>query len=175
MIKPIRIKKVIAKDIDDKDHIMELKDILISMDEQDKAPEYDCDMSPAETLAADIVFCLAEKAGDSFTNAVDGLNIISIKQLISRLEDAGSAEAVSMLQAVFLSNGKRTDAEMLDLLDLCEDHYEGAYDDFMDSFFQTDEVDWFVTDNWMDEYREPTNGMKIVNGRLLDVEGDCSM
>ena len=41
---------------------------------------------------------------------------ISIKQLIGRLKDEMPKDAVRMLQAVFLSNGKRTDAEMLDQL-----------------------------------------------------------
>ena len=59
-------------------------------------------------------------------------------------------------------------AEMLDLLYLCRMYYEGALDDFMDCFMQADEIDWFVIDNWFDEYRSPTEGMKIVNGRLLD-------
>jgi len=100
---------------------------------------------------------------------------VSIKQLIGRLEDAMPRDAVSMLQAVFLSNGKRTDAEMLDMLDICAEHYEDAHDEFVDMLFQTDEIDWFAVEHWLDEYTEPTEGMKIVNGRLLDVKGDCNM
>lgn len=100
---------------------------------------------------------------------------VSIKQLIGRLEDAMPRDAVSMLQAVFLSNGKRTDAEMLDMLDICAEHYEDAHNEFVDMFFQTDEIDWFAVEHWLDEYTEPTEGMKIVNGRLLDVKGDCNM
>ena len=179
MTKPIKIENIIAKKNSKPEKDTEEASIFMSLDEMEHAPEnapqFDCDMSPEEILASEIVFLLAGKAGESFTNAVDGLNLISIKQLIGRLENATSKDAVKMLQAVFLSNGKRTDAEMLDLLDICEEHYEGSYDEFMDMFFQTDEIDWFVMDNWFDEYREPTGGMKIVNGRLLDVEGDCSM
>lgn len=179
MIKPIKIKKNISEKNSKPEKTADEINIFIDPDDPGSAPEntmqYDCDMSPEEILASEIVFFLAEKAAESFTNAVDGLNLISIKQLISRLENAVPEDTVRMLQAVFLSNGKRTDAEMLDLLDICEEHYEGACDDFADLFFQTDEIDWFVMDNWFDEYAEPTEGMKIVNGRLLDAEGDCNM
>ncbi|MBP3897442.1 MAG: hypothetical protein J6D57_06390 [Mogibacterium sp.] len=176
MIKSIKMKKVIGEKPEKRleEELME-KDLYISLDDIPTDQKYDCDMSPSEQLASEIVFRLAEKAAESFRNAMDGLNIISIKHLISMLEDAESEKAVSMLQAVFLSNEKRTDAEMLDLLGLCKNYYDGSFDDFMDSFMQADEIDWFVMDNWLDEYREPTDGMKIVNGRLLDVEGDCSM
>ena len=149
--------------------------IYLELDAACTDSKYDSDLSPSETLASEIVFRLAAKAAESFTGAVDGLNIISIKQLVSMMEDAESEEAVGMLQAVLLSNGKRTDAEMLDLLNFCKMYYEGAFDDFIDCFMQADEIDWFVVDNWLDEYRSPTEGMKIVNGRLLDVEGDCCM
>ena len=178
MIKPIRIKDVI-KEKPEKSLEEELKQreqaIYLELDAACTDSKYDSDLSPTETLASEIVFRLAAKAAESFTGAVDGLNIISIKQLVSMMEDAESEEAVGMLQAVLLSNGKRTDAEMLDLLNLCKMYYEGAFDDFIDCFMQADEIDWFVVDNWLDEYRSPTEGMKIVNGKLLDVEGDCCM
>ena len=178
MIKPIRNKDVI-KEKPEKSLEEELKqseqELLLDIDAACADSKYDSDLSPSEKLASEIVFRLAAKAADSFTAAVDGLNIISIKKLVSMLEDAEPGDAIGMLQAVLLSNGKRTDAEMLDLLYLCRMYYEGALDDFMDCFMQADEIDWFVIDNWFDEYRSPTEGMKIVNGRLLDVEGDCSM
>ena len=179
MIKPIKIKKNNSKRNSKPENTADEIRILIDMDDLEPAPEsatqYDCDMRPEEILASEIVFFLAEKAANSFTKAMDGLNLLSIKQLIGRLEDEMPKDAVSMLQAVFLSNGKRTDAEVLDLLDICAEHYEGSYDEFVDMFFQTDEIDWFAVEHWLDEYTEPTEGMKIVNGRLLDVEGDCSM
>jgi len=176
MFKTIRIKNVI-REVPEKSLEEELKekDLYMSIDDLCSGANYDCDMSPSEVLASEVVFWLAEKAAENFTNAVDGLNIISIKKLIEMLEGAESEDAVCMLQAVFLSNGKRTDAEMLDLLDLCEKYYEGSCDDFIDCFLQADEIDWFVVDNWLDEYRSPTDGMKVVDGRLVDVEGDCSM
>ena len=179
MIKPIKIKKNNSEKNSKPEKTADEISIFINLDDLEPAPEsapkYDCDMSPEEILASEIVFSLAEKAAESFTNAVDGLNLISIKQLIGRLENAMPKDAVSMLQAVFLSNGKRTDAEMLDLLDICAEHYEGSYDEFVDMFFESDEIDWFAAEHWLDEYAEPTEGMKIVNGRLLDVEGDCCM
>jgi hypothetical protein len=179
MIKPIKIKKNNSEKNSKPEKTADEISIFINLDDLEPAPEsapkYDCDMSPEEILASEIVFSLAGKAAEGFTNAVDGLNLISIKQLIGRLEEAVPRDAVSMLQAVFLSNGKRTDAEMLDLLDICAEHYEGSYDEFVDMFFQTDEIDWFAVEHWLDEYAEPTEGMKIVNGRLLDVEGDCNM
>ena len=145
MIKPIKIKKNNSEKNSKPEKTADEISIFIDLDDLEPAPEsapkYDCDMSPEEILASEIVFSLAGKAAESFTNAVDGLNLISIKQLIGRLEDAMPKDAVSMLQAVFLSNGKRTDAEMLDLLDICAEHYEGSYDEFMDMFFQTDEID----------------------------------
>lgn len=178
MIMPKRIKDVI-KEKPEKSLEEEMKQreqaIYLELDAACTDSKYDSDLSPSETLASEIVFRLAAKAAESFTGAVDGLNIISIKQLVSMMEDAESEEAVGMLQAVLLSNGKRTDAEMLDLLNFCKMYYEGAFDDFIDCFMQADEIDWFVVDNWLDEYRSPTEGMKIVNGRLLDVEGDCCM
>ena len=132
MIKPIKIKKNNSEKNSKPEKTADEISIFINLDDLEPAPEsasqYDCDMSPEEILASEIVFSLAGKAAESFTNAVDGLNLISIKQLIGRLENAMPKDAVSMLQAVFLSNGKRTDAEMLDLLDICEEHYEGAYD-----------------------------------------------
>lgn len=179
MIKPIKIKKNNSEKNSKPEKTADEISIFINLDDLEPAPEsapkYGCDMSPEEILASEIVFSLAGKAAESFTNAVDGLNLISIKQLIGRLENAMPKDAVSMLQAVFLSNGKRTDAEMLDLLDICEEHYEGSYDEFVDMFFESDEIDWFAAEHWLDEYTEPTEGMKIVNGRLLDVEGDCNM
>ncbi len=179
MIKPIKIEKIISKKNSKPEKDADEISIFINLDDlecaPEKAPQYDCDMSPEEILASEIVFALAGKAADSFTNAVDGLNLISITQLIGRMEDAEAKEAVEMLKAVFLSNGKRTDAEMLDLLDICAEHYEDSYDEFIDMFFDTDEIDWFAVEHWLDEYREPTDGMKIVNGRLVDVEGDCNM
>lgn len=127
MIKPIKNKKNISKKDSKPEKTADEISILIDLDDlgpaPEKAPQYDCDMSPEEILASEIVFSLAEKAADSFINAVDGLNLISIKQLIGRLEDEMPKDAVRMLQAVFLSNGKRTDAEMLDMLDICEEHY----------------------------------------------------
>ena len=176
MIKSIRIRKVInEKQEKSLEEAMKEKELYMSIEDIEADPKYDCDMSPSEALASETVACLAEKAAESFLAAVDGLNIISIKQLIRMLEDVESEEAAGMLQAVFLSNAKRTAADMLDLLELCKAYYEGAYDDFMDAFLQSDEIDWFVADNWLDEYRSPTEGMKVVNGRLVDVEGDRSM
>lgn len=43
----------------------------------ESATQYDCDMSPEEILASEIVFSLAGKAAESFTSAVDGLNPMS--------------------------------------------------------------------------------------------------
>ena len=179
MIKPIKIKKNISEKNSKPEKTADEISIFIDLDDMgpapENAPQYDCDMSPLEVFASEMVFYMAERAAKIFTFVVDGLNLISVKQIISMLEDAEPEEAVGILQAVFLSNGRRTDADMLGMLDICKNHYDGAYDEFMDMFFQTDEIDWFVMDNWFDEYREPTEGMKIVDGRVLDVEGDCSL
>ena len=152
MIKPIRIKSKPEKM--EEEMRQREQDIYLDIDAVYADSKYDCDMSPSEQLASEIVFRLAEKAADSFTGAVDGLNIISIKQLVSMMEDAETEDAVGMLKAVLLSNGKRTDAEMLELLELCKTYYDGAFDDFVDCFMQTDEIDWFVVDNWLDDYRK---------------------
>jgi hypothetical protein len=85
MIKPIKIKKNNSKKNSKPENTADEIRILIDMDDMEPALEsaaqYDCDMSPEEILASEIVFSLAGKAAESFTNAVDGLNLISIKQL----------------------------------------------------------------------------------------------
>ena len=80
MIKPIKIKKNNSKKNSKPENTSDEIRILIDMDDMEPTPEsaaqYDCDMSPEEILASEIVFSLAGKAAESFTNAVDGLNII---------------------------------------------------------------------------------------------------
>jgi hypothetical protein len=101
--------------------------------------------------------------------------MISIKQLIRRIEKADAEEAIRMLQAIFLSNGMRTDAEMLDILMTCKPYYESAYDDFMEFFLQTDEIDWFLVESWLDEWGGPADRMGIVRGRCIDGEDNCCL
>ena len=85
MIKPIKIKKNNSEKNSKPEKTADEISIFIDLDDLEPAPEsapkYDCDMRPEEILASEIVFSLAGKAAESFTNAVDGLNLISIKQL----------------------------------------------------------------------------------------------
>lgn len=181
-----RLKSELAKLIGEKQNemsreereaaeIMNKEFYLIGTETVNMEAAYDSDIAPEEILASDVSSYLAVKAADSFTTAVDGLDMISIKQLIRRIEKADAEEAVKMLQAIFLSNGMRTDAEMLDILMTCKTHYESAYDDFMEFFLQTDEIDWFLVESWLDEWGGPTDRMNIVRGRCIDGEDNCCL
>ena len=178
MIKPITRKneKVASQEAERKEAEIRNKEFyLIGTETVNMEAIYDPDIAPEEILASDVSNYLAIKAADSFTTAVDGLNMVSIKQLIRRIEKADAEEAIKMLQAIFLSNGMRTDAEMLDILMTCKPYYESAYDDFMEFFLQTDEIDWFLVESWLDEWGGPADRMSIVRGRCIDGEDNCCL
>ncbi|MBR2539568.1 MAG: hypothetical protein IKE85_01880 [Mogibacterium sp.] len=178
MIKPITRKneKVASQEAERKEAEIRNKEFyLIGTETVNMEAIYDPDIAPDEILASDVSNYLAIKAADSFTTAVDGLNMVSIKQLIRRIEKVDAEEAVKMLQAIFLSKGMRTDAEMLDILMTCKPHYESAYDDFMECFLQTDEIDWFLVESWLDECSGPTDRMCLVRGRCIDGEDNCCL
>jgi hypothetical protein len=106
MIKKITKKneKVTSQEEERKEAEIRNKEFyLIGTETVNMEVDYDPDIAPEEILASDVASYLAVKAADSFTTAVDGLDMISIKQLIRRIEKADAEEAIKMLQAIFLS------------------------------------------------------------------------
>ena len=70
MIKPIKIKKNNSKKNSKPENTADEIRNLIDMDDLEPAPEsaaqYDCDMSPLEMFASEMVFYMAERAAKIF-------------------------------------------------------------------------------------------------------------
>ena len=75
MIKPIKIKKNNSKKDSKAEKTADEIRILINMDNMEPAPEsamqYDCDMSPEEILASEIVFSLTVDTAISLHHSAD--------------------------------------------------------------------------------------------------------
>ena len=106
-----------------------------------------------ETLALDIINRIAEKTAESFEEMADGMEMATLKQLVSRLLSADMESVVPMLQSMFLARGMADAADELDMLELCFRYDEETYFIFYDILFDTDIFDWFSIECLFDDFR----------------------
>lgn len=106
-----------------------------------------------ETLSLDIINRIAEKTAESFEEMADGMEMATLKQLVSRLVSADMESVVPMLQSMFLAIGMADAADELDMLELCFRYDEETYFIFYDILFDTDIFDWFSIECLFDDFR----------------------
>ena len=107
-------------------------------------------LTPVEEMSNLIMSQLAISAYESFEEMTDGMDANTVEEIILRMKYADNSEAVRMLQSMFLVTGNVRAAEELDLIGICADFDDSAYDVFIDELFDTEMFRWFA-----DEYELP--------------------
>ena len=88
-------------------------------------------------LAFGVADFLAERTAERFEVVTDDMKLETVVQIVRRIECSTHKEAVKMLQVLFLANGCFAEAEDLDLLWMCAEQDEKAFDYFYDSLTDT--------------------------------------
>ena len=144
------IKKGIEEDI-----IEEEKKVAEKLKELSEAaegaymeqPEYS-HLSPIEQLSTDIAAHLANVTAKRLYGIINGTGFEASLQFVARLENSDSKTAVNMIQAVFLTHGKKHAAEELDILLECEPYDKEVYDSFIDELFETEVIAFRAAEAW---------------------------
>ena len=89
-------------------------------------------------LAFSVADFLAERTAERFDCAIDETELDTVTQIIGRIECSSHEEAAKMIQMLFLAKGYVAEAEDLDLLWICSEYDEKAFDYFIDSLGKTD-------------------------------------
>ena len=84
---------------------------------------------------------------ESFEEMTDGMDANTVEEIILRMKYADNSEAVRMLQSMFLVTGDVRAAEELDLIGICADFDDSAYDVFIDELFDTEMFRWFADED----------------------------
>ena len=122
----------------------------------------DMEMTPVEELTGLIISQLVYSAYRSFDEMIDGLAIATIKDILCRMNHSSNDLAVRMLQSMFLITGNVSAAEELDIIGICAEFDDSAYDLFIDELFQTDLFDWFLVEKCLeDAYERPCMSARL--------------
>lgn len=107
-------------------------------------------LTPVEEMSNLIMSQLAISAYESFEEMTDGMDANIVEEVILRMKYSDNSVAVRKLQSMFLVTGNVRAAEELDLIGICADFDDSAYDVFIDELFDTEMFRWFA-----DEYELP--------------------
>lgn len=110
-------------------------------------PEYS-HLSPVEQLSTDIAAHLANITAKRLYRIINSTSFEASLQFVVRLESSDSKTAVNMIQAVFLTHGKKHAAEELDILMECESYDEEVYNSFIDELFETEVIAFRAAEAW---------------------------
>ena len=140
-----------------KDEVQDAKETENDQNNGDDLDDEDCEPTEAQRLAWDIAGTLGCRASDHLMvlKEKNNLSTESMLAIVKCLLGTGSEGLVSMLRAIFLSNGMDAAASELDLLDICSEYDEDAVFFFEDPFWDTDAMDWYSIENLI---RDKTRG-----------------
>lgn len=138
--------KVIAKGLDE--------NITVQITEHEE--EYG--LSDVEELAEQIVFEIAEKTGADFVLFAEEADPECIDLVIKLLENRFFSSFTHALRTIFLAEGWVDAVWRLDLLDICYEHDEAAYDLFYDYFFTSEALTGYRYRHYSDEENRKDNG-----------------
>ena len=164
----IRKEKEVVMSDEEKKIAEELREAITKMEnesDEDKASlkEETCDMRPQEEMSCDIAIHLAYMTESRFEDMIEGMEIDTIKQLVRRIENTEAEAAVKMLQTMFLARGMVDAAIDLDILKICADYDEDAYEFFVDVLYDSDVFDWFSVECLFDDYKDKEPAWKEVS------------
>ena len=104
----------------------------------------DYELSDVEKLSDMITYILAEMAAKRFREKVKDMSQKEINVLVRPLDCRSPKFTYGMLKLFFLVSGDKNMAEVLDLVSVCAEYDECAYDSFYDYFVDTDIMDWHL-------------------------------
>lgn len=104
----------------------------------------DYKLSDVEKLSDMITYILAEMAAKRFREKVKDMSQKEINVLVRPLDCRSPKFTYGMLKLFFLVSGDKNMAEVLDLVSVCAEYDECAYDSFYDYFVDTDIMDWHL-------------------------------
>ena len=140
-----------------KDEVQDAEETENNQNNGDDLDDEDGEPTEAQRLAWDIAGTLGCRASDHLMllKEKNGLSTEAMLTIVKCLLGTGSERLVSMLRAIFLSNGMDAAASELDLLDICSEYDEDAVFFFEDPFWDTDAMDWYSIENLLrDKTRE---------------------
>ena len=120
--------------------------------------EDDCEVNDAEQLSRELAESLVERTVSNFMSMVGSLSEEEISQGLVVLYQSNAEEAVNMIRGMFITSGMCYAADDLKLLMLCRPYDELIYEIFMEEFFTSEEVSWFLADD-VDEEGEDCGEM----------------
>lgn len=127
-------------------------------DDEDEATHEDTDqhddeweLTETDEMACMIAEVEAVKAADAFTTLIDGMRMDIIGTMLSMLASEESDAALRMLKGMFYAREMKHAAQDLSIIEACSDYCEDIYDFFIESFFETDEIDWFFMEDTINE------------------------
>ena len=111
----------------------------------------DYELSDVEKLSDMITYILAEMAAKRFQEKVKGMSKKEINVLVRPLDCRSPKFTYGMLKMFFLVSGDKNMADILDLVNVCAEYDECAYDSFYDYFVDTDIMGWHLLESLMKE------------------------
>ena len=105
-----------------------------------------------DEVAVEVASFMAHNTAERFADMVNGRRFSDIMQMVGGIQEADPVEAVRMLQMSFFSHGMTTEAEDLEILDICAGIDSDIHEYFIDSFMQEEDIDWFAVECWVDEH-----------------------
>lgn len=127
-----------------------IEDKIIDEDMEKDIPEWE--PTEVEQLSSSIGFFIAEMAAERFQAAVKGMDQKAINTLVRAIETGSrTLGAVPLLKMFFLVAGDKLMAEVIDLVGVCAEYDECAYDMFYDALTDTDIMDWHLVESWLEE------------------------
>ena len=94
---------------------------------------------------------IADLAANRFKEMTKELDQKKINVLARGIDRCRPVEAIALLKMFFLVAGDKSLADIMDIIDMCADYDEIAYDLFFDSFADTDIMDWNLVDSWLED------------------------
>lgn len=160
VMKMMTVRKRIAKWRKDRELNKILRDLDASLQDlpeelqavnEDTWDNLDPDTSEIEGLISLISAVTAVKTADDFTAMVDGKRMDIIDLMLNMIENTCPKAAVRILKGMFYACGMEYAAERLDIIDICSGYCEDAYENFINDFMQTDDIDWFMMEDTLKE------------------------
>ena len=112
----------------------------------------DWEPTEVEQLSDCISYCVAEMVANRFQAAVKGMDQRAINALVRAIEAGSRAYgSVPLLKMFFLIAGDKLMAEVIDLVGVCAEYDDCAYDMFYDYLIETDIMDWNVIESIFEE------------------------
>ena len=106
-------------------------------------------MDAAREFAHEMVTALASRVAREFIETVEHMDRDHICSIVDYLEKSDPLTAVDMLRGILFTSDSDTGVENLNIVDRCSDYDEDIYELFMEEFFDYEDVNWYLIDNWL--------------------------